>query len=237
MTSLPELQLIAIDISAPLKIKASDISKYLLVSSGDAITEGSVLAKKKSFLGVDRIEIQSPVNGIIHSIDINRGVLLVRLLEDNVSEIEIKQDQAKEEIIEERKEEVKPIQNNPRKKRVSVDEQITSLVGFGEGKGKAWYIEKEFSSVAILPEMKGKILLVGKVPTILEMYKASAVGVEGIITTGFKGDVDESTKLQQELENKTTLGFLLLPDNVTLNSLHNKLLEIKGKEKHLLVLS
>jgi len=244
-------QTIAIDISGPLKIKAKDISKYLVISIGEQINEESVLAKKKSFLGVDKIEIRSPVEGTVSNIDTEKGVILVSVQEigmeeedskdelghketghssNEITNYELRKENGEEE--EKKKQEIDEeveIEVNKRAEKIQKTKKINSSVktrgldGFGDGKGIGLYIEK-FNSRKISSEMRDLIIICDNLPEIKVFYKASAVGIEGIIcNTRNEGKIE---KLKKEMENKTHVGFLVLSNEIDLKSLHGRMLEI-----------
>ena len=81
--------------------------------------------------------------------------------------------------------------------------------------------------------MKGKILITDHLPTTKQMFKASALGIEAVITTDYNIDLFE--KLKTEMAGKAQIGLLILPNKVDLSKLNDLELELDGDKKLLIV--
>ncbi|PIS21753.1 hypothetical protein COT51_01100, partial [candidate division WWE3 bacterium CG08_land_8_20_14_0_20_41_15] len=74
-----EVTEIAVAIAQPLKVETGQILEYLKVHIGDVVTKQTVLAVKKGLFGLGGMELKSPVEGIVHNIDLENGVLIINL--------------------------------------------------------------------------------------------------------------------------------------------------------------
>lgn len=64
-----------IPVAQLLRIKAAQILKYLTKSMGQTITEGEVIAVKKSLFAKDYV--RSPIAGIMATVDLKKGTILI----------------------------------------------------------------------------------------------------------------------------------------------------------------
>jgi len=74
-----EVSEIAIAIAQPLKVDSSQILDFLKVHIGDVVNKQTILAAKKGMFGLGGIELKSPVEGIVHNIDTETGVIIINL--------------------------------------------------------------------------------------------------------------------------------------------------------------
>ncbi|NMC35950.1 hypothetical protein GYA49_02795 [Candidatus Beckwithbacteria bacterium] len=218
--SAPNLaQQLAIEIAKPLHIAPNQINTFLLVHIGDIINQDTVLAKKAGTLGLSKTQIQSPVSGKIVGIDDQKGVLYV----------ESQADQEVERLAEEKIEEDKPKQ-----RQVPTNSQeIPALAGFGSAAGEGFFIKDLSETSTMSSEWHGKILLFHTFPSLKLFYQASAVDVAGIIIAAT--DTEAETQLAK-VQNKIHLGVLLFSEDVSLNLLHKRALQIDGANKILHIL-
>ncbi|NMB57415.1 hypothetical protein GYA19_05790 [Candidatus Beckwithbacteria bacterium] len=252
--SLPLPEIVAIDIAKPLKIKVDQITKFLTKSIGDHIQTDDIIALKKSFVGIGKTVIKSPMSGVIVNIDQENGTIILKTGEEKVAEekidnvdpepSEIKQEE-KKEIKEDKKtktkdkEKKKSAKTFMRPSKVQEEEKETEVdsltLGFGNCQGIAWVLEEEFDQKSIIPEMKEKILIIRNLPNSCELFKASAVGVYGIVA--LSDNTDEAYQICRKFADKIHLAFMVLPAETKVSRLHNKQLEIKGRERELIIIS
>lgn len=90
---------VAIDIASFLKIKSGDIDKFIKVAIGDKIEVDTVLAEKKSFMGVNSTKVLSPIAGVVDSFDFREGQIV--LLVDSNQAIKQSSNQERKEISDE----------------------------------------------------------------------------------------------------------------------------------------
>lgn len=239
---------VAIDISGPLKIKPKDMLKYVTVKVDDKVVEHDLIASKKSMFG--KTEIKSPVGGVVVNIDTVQGSIVVSSggvdVGGEIDQEIIKNDEGVTEqesnevsisipvnsgenltenygVPEELKSEGVAVEK--KYSRAQVKHKVVAIAGFGVAKGFGFLMEAEFTDADLKPELEGRILLIDSIPTKLEMYKASAIGIEAIITNN--GSKNEAKDLQDSLEGKAQIAFLLLPADVDIAKLNDVDLEVK----------
>jgi hypothetical protein len=206
---MPENDIVAIEVAKTLKIKPADLERFVMVKEDDQLRKGTILATKKSFLGVEKMKVYSPVEGVVRGLDTLEGVILVELKEFGETQVVVKK---------------------AKKARKKLDKKVKGLIegllGFGKGKGAGWLLESEVSHRVIIPEMEGKILVMKTVPEATLLYKAAACGVEGVVALA--SDEEKAEDLKESLEEKMRMGFVLIPENTKISRWHNKMLEIDG---------
>ncbi len=230
-----EVTEIAVAIAQPLKVDAGKILDYLKVHIGDVVTKQTILASKGGMFGLGGLELKSPVEGIVHNIDLENGVIVINLGK-TTSIFPSTEHKEKNLIITEPKTtKSTKLLNTGKFKRTasSTYETIEGLFGCGSNKGVGWFIEYGFESKSILPEMEGRIILINQMPVMSELYKASAIGIAGIVVATKDIDALFLQKLRDELTGKSHLGFLVLSGSTNLATLHGVLIEIDGENKKL----
>ncbi|PIP53174.1 hypothetical protein COX08_02450 [Candidatus Beckwithbacteria bacterium CG23_combo_of_CG06-09_8_20_14_all_34_8] len=230
-----EVTEIAVAIAQPLKVETGQILEYLKVHIGDVVTKQTVLAVKKGLFGLGGMELKSPVEGIVHNIDLENGVLIINLGSEK-SILPAIANQKKEIITINPKPEKKyPTTTKYKRTAASQYETIEAIFGCGVAKGNGWLVEYNFDSNSILPEMEERIILATSMPTLAMIYKASAIGVAGIVVASKQVDAKFLQSVKQDLQGKSHLGFLVLPATTNLTTLHGVLIEIDGENKKLFV--
>lgn len=230
-----EIKEVAVAIAQPLKIEPNQILDFLKVHIGDIVTKQSVLAAKKGIFSLGGIELKSPVEGIVHNIDLENGILIINLGTEKPI-LPVIMAQKNETIVMEAKPEKKHhITNKYKRTATSQYETIEAVFGCGMAKGNGWMVEYNFDSNSILPEMEGRIILSNIMPTLAMIYKASAIGIAGIVIACKQVDAKFLQQIKQDLSGKSHLGFLVLPSTVNLTTLHGVLMEIDGENKKLFI--
>jgi hypothetical protein len=232
-----EVTEIAVAISQPLGVEPGKILDFLTVHIGDVVNKQSILASKKGLFGLGGLELKSPVEGIVHNIDLENGVIVINLgsSKDIFPLVASQKEKEKSQESIKPKPESRPVHTGKFKRSASSNyDMIEGIFGCGASKGVGWFVEYGFDSKSILPEMENRILLVTSMPTMSEVYKASAIGVGGIAVATKDIDAHFLQKLRNDLSGKSHIGFLVLPANINLATLHGVLMEIDGEGKRLL---
>jgi len=231
-----EVSEIAIAIAQPLKVDSSQILDFLKVHIGDVVNKQTILAAKKGMFGLGGIELKSPVEGIVHNIDTETGVIIINL-GTSTPLFPIMKRQKSELLISDISS-VKANKTIPTSKyKRTASSNYASIEGIfscGTAKGSGWFIEYNFDSHSILPEMEGRIILISSMPTMSEIYKASAIGIAGMVVASKDIDALFLQNLKNDLSGKSHLAFLVLPHSTNLATLHGVSLEIDGEGKRLL---
>lgn len=242
---------IAIDVAKPLKIKNDQLLDFVKVQIGDKIDEHQVLAQKKSMFGLGKVEIKSPVSGIVIHVSLDDGVVVVdtnseteldevmgddtkteksgdvdKIVEENKSKV-VNDDSSKNSIPKELKMNVVD-QVNKKFKRNKVQHVVPGIIGFGSGVGVGVYVGDGFDQTVLNPELRGSVLVLNEIPSVLAMFKASAIGVEAIVVS--RGSQMEVEALKKELDGKAQISFLMVPEDVDLSKLDGVSLEVREKE-------
>ncbi len=262
MTLSATPQSVAIDIYQHLHVKPNEIGKYLAIKVGDTLTEGQLIAKKSSFLGVNSVHIQSPVNGIVTEINLDKGVIVVDLIGQPPSPEQLAAETETVELLplSEQQPQLLTQPTQPDKPLLAVTQPTPTtelplpavqppaaseskkrgepnvVYGFGTGEGIGWFISGEFNEKMIVPDMNEKILLLKVIPTLSQMYKASAVGVEAVVVTGTDHN-NQVSALENGLSGKAQIAFLLVAEGYNLSKLHGKHLQVDGAGKRLAVIA
>lgn len=211
---------IAIKITEPLKVKNKDINKYLKVVKGDEIKRGMCLAKKSGVLG-SKVEIVSPIDGVVENIDLESGQIEV-LVEEIGEKV-----MAQEKKVEFKREKKRNENQN--------GSELEVLFCFGKGSGRGIFIGDNFSCDKINYEFEGLVLLSSFLPSKEMMYRAAAMGVEAIISNSF--NISEAELLKQEVSGKIRTGFSLLPERYDLRKFEKQILVLDGENGLLFVKS
>ncbi len=163
-----------IKIAHTLGVSGKEVEKYLTRKIGDKVYEGEIIARKKGLAGIGKVEIKSPVDGLISEIDA-RGDLILKFLPKPVRLLAGAAGQITEVT----------------DSKVSISTVATKIYGFvSSGKLREGLISivgspKEFIiPSAIKPEASGKIIVGGALLEKSALEKAVTLGVEGVITGG-----------------------------------------------------
>lgn len=225
---------------------------HLKVAIGTTVAEGSLLAiRKQSWLGLSKIEIKSPVVGIVAQIDDVGGMILIDPLPSSTTEptlslpAETATKPAKPEVQPESEtapdpeppatpalqEATTPNPDSPSPAYVrpshQQSRQLSGTIGFGTGTGIAHFISTEINPDDLSSDYKHRILLVTQIPSLMAMFKASAIGIEGIIAAS--AETAQAEALVQAMKGKAQLGFLLVDANTDLKPLTEKTITLTGQ--------
>src|SRR3990170_8425755 len=75
---------LVINLSQILKVKASDVHKYLLKRPTESILQGEILAQKRSFLTT--LSVRSPKDAKISEVNLKTGTVLLRAASGSLDE-------------------------------------------------------------------------------------------------------------------------------------------------------
>jgi len=235
---------IAIDIASYLKVKPVDIDKFIKVAIGDKIEIDGVLAEKKSFMGVSKTKVCSPIEGVVDSFDFREGQIVVEADYESGDET-----QAVIEKIEENKEEQeetdkkdndkilmferksKKAKNEKNKKDVK-DEKVELEVvwGWGDLAGEAVYIGA-YRVERLNYLHRNKVVVCDELPGQDSFYKAGVLGILGFICGG--SDLEKIRKLEADFKDKFNFGVIVLSDKYDLSKIEGK--KVLAKEGKLLI--
>lgn len=229
-------QQVAIAISQPLKILALDIEKYLKVDVGDDVELGTIIAKKSGKLGLGGTQLQSPVKGIVRSIDLDKGTILIEITDEK---LKIEAANQNPKMLQKPHADILKLESDQNKKynRGSKTDKnsVTAIFACGNNSGTGWFIEHGFDNNSLIPEMKDRIILLKEMPTIAQIFKCSAIGANAIVVACSQIDAGLLDKIKSELSGKSHLAFLVLPNDYNLAMLHNISVEIIGEDKKLII--
>jgi hypothetical protein len=232
-----DLTTVAIDIANPLKVEFGDVSKYVLVNIGDKIKKHDIIAKKTAMLGLGNTEIKSPIAGVVLQIDSKQGTIVLQCEEDSETKEQSSESDAEPEpdadLDLSAEEEPRSVPKKPSKKKSASNKHTFKLKSsFGEGEGRGVYISENLDGFEINFELAGNVLLISEFPSLLELYKASAVGVVAVLVR--EAEEDELESLKKELEGKVKLCFGVLPKGVDIAKLDRLDMVIKDNELEIL---
>jgi len=224
---------IAIAISQPLKVENNQILDFLKVHIGDVVNKQTVLASKKGLFGLGGIDLKSPIEGIVHNIDLENGVIVINLgTHSPIVKSSLAEPRDNLITISKPSKSERTFHHTKYKRTASSNyETIEGIFGCGICKGTGWYIEYDFDSRSIVPEMQNRVILTSTMPDLSEIYKASAVGVAGMVIATDKIDARFLEEVRNDLTDKSHMGFLVLPGGTNLATLHGVLMEIDGESK------
>lgn len=166
-----------INIANQLGLEGDEIMEFMVKKKGDAVKVGENIAVKKSFFGLFKTEIASPVEGVLDNISEVTGVVTLRRPSVPV---------AIPAYIFGKVVEVLP------REGVVIETPAALIQGIfgvgGETQGTLEVLATSNSDVLsgdkILPEHKGKILVGGSLVTADALRKAAQVGAAGLVAGG-----------------------------------------------------
>ncbi len=79
--SISQKQLTSVNVTTELAIKNEEIFKYMLKAVGDVVAAGETIAQKKKLVGSK--QIQSPISGILESVDHITGDIVISVSSGN----------------------------------------------------------------------------------------------------------------------------------------------------------
>lgn len=158
-----------INLAQKLKVSKSKVISYLVVPIGSKVAQDEVVARKNGLFS--KIEITAPISGVIESINEN-GELVITLINDE-SIPQVKKVEA---------ESVVKITHTPKKFKNS----IKAVFGTGNCEGKLVFIDGELEFTKLDSESCDVIIASQTLDSVTTFYKASAIGVKGIVVTWLK---------------------------------------------------
>lgn len=166
-----------VNISSKLGLEADEVPEVMLKKEGDVIKRGEVIALKKSFFGLFKSTVESPIDGTIDNISSITGQITLRGPAIPV-EIHAYVPGKITEVLD--------------REGVVVETPAALIQGIfgvgGERQGTLQMVAKDPSEVLsgdkITPDMKGKVIVGGSLVTADAIKKASDIGVTGIVAGG-----------------------------------------------------
>ncbi|MCK4644319.1 hypothetical protein KAU32_11880 [bacterium] len=182
---------IMVKVANKLGVLAGEMEQFLQIKEGDQITTGQIIAEKRSFLGLMKDIVKSPIEGIVESISSITGQCVLRL---NPTPIDILAYVSGE---------VKKVYED---EGVLIETKGAFMQGIfgigGEVMGDLHVMVKEPSRRANVDDLSeehiGKIIVVGSHVDYHFIKRAVEVGVKGIITAGID-DADVKALLGYEI--------------------------------------
>lgn len=166
-----------VNVSNRLGLEAADVPEAMLKKEGDTIKKGEVIALKKSFFGLFKSTLESPIDGTIDNISPITGQITLRGPAIPIEVHAYIPGQVTEVLDRE---------------GVVVETTAAVIQGIfgvgGERQGVLHMVAKDPSEVLtgdkITPDMKGKVIVGGSLVTLDAIKKADEVGVVGIVAGG-----------------------------------------------------
>lgn len=187
------MMLVKISLARLLKVKPQAAEKFVTVLAGSAIKKGDVVAKRKGFLGKE-IVIKSRIAGLVDHYSSDTGELVIKT---GRTEIPASVDAGQAPKIGKNK--------------------VKGVFGFGKGEGKLEICDTCLEFTKLNKDDAGKVILCKTISSNTILYKASALGVEGLVA------------LYCRFRPKSKdIGFLVLSDKQD-SGLWQKLKKWEGK--------
>lgn len=174
-----------VQIAHSLGIEPAELADAMLKKEGETIVKGETIARSRSFFGLFKNEVESPIDGHVESVSLRTGQVILQRPPVPV-EVDAFMDG---EVIDVHDREGVTIRTR--------GAYIQGIFGVG---GEAWGVVEIISKGPdhlldagdIKPEHAGKIVVGGSGVTMAGVNRAREVGVSAIIAGGFdKGDLKE----------------------------------------------
>jgi len=146
-----------INLAQKLKVPKSKAAAFLVVAVGSKVAKDEVIARKKSLFS--QIEITAPISGEIESLN-DDGELIIA----------VKNDEPQLEA-----EPIKKTKNS-----------IKAVFGSGSCEGKLVFIDGVLEFTKINENFDQAIIAAETMNSVTTFYKASAIGIKGIVLTWLK---------------------------------------------------
>jgi hypothetical protein len=182
---------VPINVASRLGVEPQDIERLMLRKEGDVVQEKEVIARKRHFLWLADDLVLAPIDGTVQSISLLTGMVVLR---SHPVPVEAKAFISGEvvDIIE--------------KEGVVIETEAALIQGvFGIGGENHGSVHVAVDSPAdvldeslLTPEMKGKIVVGGRLVTLGAVKKALRLGVHGLIAGGLH-DKDLSSFLGYDI--------------------------------------
>ena len=193
--------MVKISLARLLKVKPEAAEKFITVLAGSVIEKGDVVARKKGFLG-RQIVVKSRISGLVDNYSSDTGELVIETGNTEVSA---------------------PV-GAGRIPKIGKN-KIKGVFGFGKGEGKLEIYDGCLEFTEINEDYAGKIILSKTISSNAAVYKASALGVEGLAVL--------CSKLRPRSKD---IGFLVLSDKQDdglwqkLKKWGGKMVRVEGEE-------
>ncbi|MGI6358948.1 MAG: hypothetical protein ACOX2K_09705 [Bacillota bacterium] len=166
-----------LNVATKLGLEAEDVPEVMLVKEGDFIKKGQVIALKKSFFGLFKTPLESPIDGTVDNISTITGQITLRGPAIPI-EIHAYIPGVVDEVLD--------------REGVVVSTPAALIQGIfgvgGERQGELVVAVKDPSEVLtgdkITPNMKGKVVVGGSLVTLDAIRKGDEVGVAGLVAGG-----------------------------------------------------
>ncbi len=166
-----------LNVAGLLSVPPEEVPQVLIKKQGDKVKKGEPIAISKSFFGIFKTNVTSPVDGTIDSVSNITGQVILREPPEPV-EVNAYIDGTVVEVIE--------------NEGVIVETKASFIQGiFGIGEERIGHIQQlcdspgcEVTKDMIKEEHKGKILVGGAFVTAGALEKAAKIGVTGIVAGG-----------------------------------------------------
>lgn len=227
--------LVKISLARLLKVKPQAAKKFITVLAGSAIERGDVIARKKGFFG-KQIVIKSRIAGLVDHYSSDTGELVIRTDDTGGSEAlnhegsgqALKNPPVGGESTEKSSTETQNLADTESTEKKRAEKKLSKIpkigknvikgvFGFGKGEGKLEICDACLEFTKLNKDDEGKIILSKTISSNVVIYKASALGVEGLVVL----------YCRFRPKNKD-VGFLILSDKQD-DKLWQKLKKWEGK--------
>ena len=214
--------LVKISLARLLKVKPQDAEKYITVLAGSEVKKGDVVARKKGFLGKE-IVVKSRISGLADNYSFSTGDLTIDTGKAGSTETPERTENAKKSNTEKLNlTDTENVEKKRAEKKLSKTSKIGKNVikgvfGFGKGEGKLEVCDGCLEFLEVNKDDAGKVILCKTISSNAVVYKASALGVEGLAVL--------NCRFRPKSKN---IGFLVLSDKQDKN-LWQKLKKWEGK--------
>ncbi len=166
-----------LNVATKLGLEAADVPEVMLVKEGDTVKKGDVIALKKSFFGMFKTPLESPIDGTIDNISTITGQITLRGPAIPI-EIHAYVRGTVDEVLD--------------REGVVISTPAALIQGIfgvgGERQGELKMIAKDPGEVLtgdkITADMKGKIVVGGSLVTVDAIRKGAEIGVAGLVAGG-----------------------------------------------------
>lgn len=165
-----------INLAEELKIKPRLVFKHLKIPLGAKVKKGDVIALKKGL--VAKKKILAPIEGVLDRLEESTGRLTIKA----------------KELIKEAK--LKAVSIPKKAKHV-----FKGVFGFGQDQGKLLYLKEKVFIKDLKTEYKGSIVACLEVESKGVIYKASALGISGLVVGRLEKELFEDLqKVKDDLD-------------------------------------
>ena len=168
---------VPVNIANKLAVEAHQVEKVMVKRVGDTVTKGEVLATIKTFLGLGKQNVPSPIDGTIESLSTRTGVVVIRShpapfwTYAHIHGLVVELIPHEGAVIE------------------TTAAFVQGIMGIGGERHGILHVAvssptEVLDREGITPEMAGKIIVGGSLITLGALEKAVSIGALGIITGG-----------------------------------------------------